>query len=75
MVLSGHTQIDCQWFQFIAVFVSIVPPLTISSLFDFDLFKESGILARWLMGVTVAIAAEHPDDLHKQSVPLLLPFG
>ncbi len=24
------------------------------------------ILARWLMGLTVALAAEHPDDLHAQ---------
>lgn len=28
--------------------------------------EESGILAKWLMGVTVGLAAQHPDDLHMQ---------
>ena len=28
--------------------------------------QESGVLAKWLMGVTVGLAAQHPDDVHVQ---------
>ena len=37
----------------------------IFSSFSFHV-EESVILARWLMGITLAIADKHPHDLHAQ---------
>jgi len=38
----------------------------LKSAFVVLLAKESVILARWLMGITLAIAAKCPDDSHAQ---------
>ena len=35
-------------------------------------FKESGILAKWLMGVTVGLAAKEPDNVHTQYHGILM---
>ena len=31
--------------------------------------EESGILAKWLAGVTVGLAYKNPDNVHMQSEP------
>ena len=36
--------------------------------------QESVVLAKWLMGITMALAAQRPNDQHAQSLVLFTEF-